>query len=92
MARARRTPNEEQRDQRERRILALLAEIVDSGFTHRELAPRVGAAASTVYQDLRRLVQAGEVQCAAPPSPGARRTYRLARAYRITHKGSQRTS
>jgi repressor LexA len=90
MVRARRTPHEDQRDQRERRILALLAEIVDSGFTHRELAPRVGAAASTVYQDLRRLLQAGEVQCAAPPSPGARRTYRLARAYRITHKGSQR--
>lgn len=52
MAHGRRTRQEGQRDQRERRILALLAETVDPGFTHRELAPRVGAATSTVYQDL----------------------------------------
>jgi SOS-response transcriptional repressor LexA len=43
-----------------------------------------------VYQDLQRLLQAGEVECAAPPSPRERRTYRLARAYRITRRGSER--
>lgn len=89
MAHGRRTRQEGQRDQRERRILALLAEIVDPGFTHRELAPRVGAAASTVYQDLQRLLEDGDVECAAPPSP-AERTYRLARAYRITRQGAER--
>jgi repressor LexA len=81
---------QEQQDRRERTILGLLAEIVHAGFTFRELAPRVGAAHSTVYEDLQRLLTSGEVECVDPPPSAKDRSYRLARAYRITPKGAHR--
>jgi SOS-response transcriptional repressor LexA len=54
-----------------------------------ELAAGIGAAKSTVRDDLLRLEVAGEVEAAAPPG-GRARAYRLARGWAITAKGARR--